>query len=130
MKKRLLASLLTLCMVLTLLPAMTPAAKAAGTGVWVNGVDLSAGIATNCGGGTATYNKDTKTLTLKNATIIATHPYGNFPCGILVESPTDPLTIQLEGSSSISSGKEYAYGIDLEGNLTISGDGSLTIAES
>ncbi|MEG0020023.1 MAG: Ig-like domain-containing protein, partial [Oscillospiraceae bacterium] len=131
MKKRLLATLLTLCMVLTLLPAMTPAAKAAPGGapteVWVNGENLTNGGST-CGG-KATYNAGEKTLTLNGATINTTHDISedpNFaePYGIYTDGD---LTIHLIGENFVTLNTESQLCAALFGNLTFSGTGSLTV---
>ena len=68
-------------------------------------------------GGTATYDTQTKVLTLNNAEITSAHDgYGIY---------TDyNLTIELEGSSTIS-GNSITNGIKVAGDLTINGSGSL-----
>ncbi|HHT23278.1 MAG TPA: hypothetical protein GXZ87_08225 [Bacteroidales bacterium] len=81
-----------------------------------NKADFTAGVTQ----GTVSYNSDTKTLTLTNATIDATT--GNNK-GIL--SAIDELTIELVGNNTVKSGNNT--GIYLENPATISGSGTLNV---
>ncbi|MEG2298257.1 MAG: hypothetical protein RSB75_01555, partial [Anaerovoracaceae bacterium] len=68
-KRRMIAILLVVAMVLAMLPS--PAFASVDDELWVNGEDifLAKDNTVQCGNGTATYNPSTFTLTLNNATI-------------------------------------------------------------
>ena len=140
MKKRLLSVLLSLCMVLSLLSAVSPMVSAAApTAVYVGGVnvvgggywksDLAGGI-TQSGASesdyTVKYDTASHTLTLNNAnaTKSLTHP-SSYDAVI---SANGDLNLELLGNNVLigrdrldSGFGVYHYG----GTLTISGDGSL-----
>lgn len=65
-KKRTLAVVLAVAMLMTLLPTMAFAAE---TTVTINGTELTSGEPFECGEGTAIFDSANKTLTLNNATI-------------------------------------------------------------
>ena len=79
-----------------------------------------------CGGGTAVYDPDTNTLTLRDANITTAHETGSYSYGIYAEGK---LTIELEGQSTVGS-NSIDYGVSMDGDLTITGTGSLTAAGS
>ena len=136
MKKRFFAIFLAVCLVATLLPAGVLAAD--GEYVYVGGVELtstdgatvyattdSEGNVT-VGGSEDNYNIkwDGTTLTLNGATI-----KGNFGKGIVYRD--GDLTISLEGTNKI--GEEIdiysaGSGIHVNGNLTVTGSGTLDVA--
>lgn len=72
------------------------------------------------------YDVDSNTLTLKDATINGTDTIGHVGAGIYAEGD---LTIVLEGSSTVTGVQDpngESQSIRVSGNLTIQGDGSLT----
>ena len=72
------------------------------------------------------YDKDSNTLTLKDATINGTKTIGHVGTGIYAEGD---LTIVLEGSSTVTGVQDPngdSQSIRVSGNLTIQGGGSLT----
>ena len=72
------------------------------------------------------YDVDSNTLTLDNATINGTDTIGHVGAGIFAEGD---LTIVLEGSSTVKGVQDPngdSQSIRVQGNLTIQGDGSLT----
>lgn len=72
------------------------------------------------------YDVDSNTLTLDNATINGTDTIGHVGAGIYAEGD---LTIVLEGSSTVKGVQDPngdSQSIRVQGNLTIQGDGSLT----
>ena len=100
-----------------------------GLGVYVNGEQFtSEKLSIACGEGTASYDPNTKTLTLDNATITNGGKSDESPkYGIRVVGDTD-LTIKLSGTNSIT--LDNGGGIFADGssdNYNIIGDGKLTI---
>ena len=100
-----------------------------GLGLYVNGeqfTDKKYSIA--CGEGTASYDPDTKTLTLNNATITKGGKSDENPkYGIRVVGDTD-LTIKLSGTNSITLANGGGIFADSSSdNYKIIGDGKLTI---
>ena len=79
------------------------------------------------------YNKPTNTLTLKNAKIFSEYELGYYEYGIYSR---DDINIKLEENSVIgdfgeATGYNISYGIYASGkDITISGDGNLTIYDS
>lgn len=127
MKKKLLAIFICLVMVAGLLPTVAFAAE--NYDLYVNGEQFTSekrSIA--CGEGTASYDPNTKTLTLNNATITNGGKSDESPkYGIRVVGDTD-LTIKLSGTKSIT--LDNGGGIFADGssdNYNIIGDGKLTI---
>lgn len=79
------------------------------------------------GNGTASYDAETQTLTLNNASISTTYNPGvESTCGIHCESD---LTIRLIGNNTIhvAAGNQYIFGIDVYDTLTLTGSGLLNI---
>lgn len=117
MKKRILAVILAAVLVLCLLPTAAFAANAGE--VWVNGVNIvtDPDHSIECGTGTAVYDPEEKTLTLTDAQITNANLNSK---GIDVAADID-LNIILVGSNTSSKN------ILANGNLTISGKGSLNV---
>lgn len=131
MKKRVIGLLLALVLLMSLLPAGAMASGGEGdlplTKLWVDGVNmLESGddpiTITLAGGGTASYDKDSNTLTLSDAIITEGHTVYGGAYGIYADGD---LNIVLEGTSTAGSDKLDA-GVNMDGNLTITGTGSLT----
>ena len=127
MKKKLLAIFICLVMVAGLLPAVAFAAE--NYNLYVNGEQFtSEKLSIACGEGTASYDPNTKTLTLNNAAITNGGKSDESPkYGIRVVGDTD-LTIKLSGTNSIT--LDNGGGIFADGssdNYNIIGDGKLTI---
>ena len=127
MKKKLLAFFICLVMVAGLLPTVAFAAE--NYDLYVNGEQFtSEKLSITCGEGTASYDPNTKTLTLNNATITNGGKSDESPkYGIRVVGDTD-LTIKLSGTNSIT--LDNGGGIFADGssdNYNIIGDGKLTI---
>ncbi len=127
MKKKLFAILLSIVMVAGLLPTVAFAAE--NYNLYVNGEQFtSEKLSIACGEGTASYDPNTKTLTLNNATITNGGKSDESPkYGIRVVGDTD-LTIKLSGTNSIT--LDNGGGIFADGssdNYNIIGDGKLTI---
>lgn len=127
MKKKLLAFFICLVMVAGLLPTVAFAAE--NYDLYVNGEQFtSEKLSIACGEGTASYDPNTKTLTLNNATITNGGKSDESPkYGIRVVGDTD-LTIKLSGTNSIT--LDNGGGIFADGssdNYNIIGDGKLTI---
>ena len=127
MKKKLFAILLSIVMVVGLLPIVAFAAE--NYDLYVNGEQFtSEKLSIACGEGTASYDPNTKTLTLNNAAITNGGKSDESPkYGIRVVGDTD-LTIKLSGTNSIT--LDNGGGIFADGssdNYNIIGDGKLTI---
>lgn len=127
MKKKLFAILLSIVMVAGLLPTVAFAAE--NYDLYVNGEQFtSEKLSIACGEGTASYDPNTKTLTLNNAAITNGGKSDESPkYGIRVVGDTD-LTIKLSGTNSIT--LDNGGGIFADGssdNYNIIGDGKLTI---
>ena len=127
MKKKLLAIFICLVMVAGLLPTVAFAAE--NYNLYVNGEQFtSEKLSIACGEGTASYDPNTKTLTLNNAAITNGGKSDESPkYGIRVVGDTD-LTIKLSGTNSIT--LDNGGGIFADGssdNYNIIGNGKLTI---
>ena len=127
MKKKMLAVFICLVMVAGLLPTVAFAAE--NYDLYVNGEQFtSEKLSIACGEGTASYDPNTKTLTLNNAAITNGGKSDESPkYGIRVVGDTD-LTIKLSGTNSIT--LDNGGGIFADGssdNYNIIGDGKLTI---
>lgn len=127
MKKKLFAILLSIVMVVGLLPIVAFAAE--NYDLYVNGEQFtSEKLSIACGEGTASYDPNTKTLTLNNAAITNGGKSDESPkYGIRVVGDTN-LTIKLSGTNSIT--LDNGGGIFADGssdNYNIIGDGKLTI---
>ena len=127
MKKKLFAILLGIVMIAGLLPTIAFAAE--NYNLYVNGEQFtSEKLSIACGEGTASYDPNTKTLTLNNAAITNGGKSDESPkYGIRVVGDTD-LTIKLSGTNSIT--LDNGGGIFADGssdNYNIIGNGKLTI---
>ena len=127
MKKKLFAILLSIVMVAGLLPTIAFAAE--NYNLYVNGEQFtSEKLSIACGEGTASYDPNTKALTLNNAAITNGGKSDESPkYGIRVVGDTD-LTIKLSGTNSIT--LDNGGGIFADGssdNYNIIGNGKLTI---
>ena len=127
MKKKLFAILLSIVMVAGLLPTVAFAEE--NYNLYVNGEQFtSEKLSIACGEGTASYDPNTKTLTLNNAAITNGGKSDENPkYGIRVVGDTD-LTIKLSGTNSIT--LDNGGGIFADGssdNYNIIGNGKLTI---
>ena len=127
MKKKLSVLAICLVMVIGLLPTVAFAAE--NYNLYVNGEQFtSEKLSIACGEGTASYDPNTKTLTLNNAAITNGGKSDESPkYGIRVVGDTD-LTIKLSGTNSIT--LDNGGGIFADGssdNYNIIGDGKLTI---
>lgn len=143
MKKKVMSLLLCLCMALTLLPVCA-SAETAEYGLWVGGVQADAATVNITGTGitgSVTWNNDSKTLTLDNATITGACDFGTGSgfsgtfdkAGIYYKLHTSGsvLTINLIGNNTIvgQSGSVSSYGIyAAEAGLKFTGDGSLAVS--
>ena len=128
MKRRMISILCVLCLVVAMLPPVTASAAAPST-LTVGGTTVVENSQTteNTSGQGWSYDVDSNTLTLKDATINGTNTIGHVGAGIYAEGD---LTIVLEGSSTVKgvqdpNGESQSIRVD-SGNLTIQGGGSLT----
>ena len=127
MKKKLWTIFICLVMAVGLLPTVAFATE--NYNLYVNGEQFTSDkLSIACGKGTASYDPNTKTLTLNNATITNGGKSDESPkYGIRVVGDTD-LTIKLSGTNSIT--LDNGGGIFADGssdNYNIIGDGKLTI---
>ncbi|MCD7785856.1 MAG: hypothetical protein LUH18_09860 [Oscillospiraceae bacterium] len=123
MLKRLLAVILSLCLLASTMVGMTLTVSADNPEVlYVNGVDIltAEDNTVACGSGTAVYNTSDGTLTLTDAEITTSYQsYGG------IYSKNGDLSIVLQGDNRISG---LSYGINtVSGNLTISGTGNVDL---
>lgn len=130
MKKRLLSTLLVLCMTVTMLPvsvlAATPTLRVLGFDVTsANKDDVLGGADGEAA--TVRYDPDSKTLTLDGVNIIS--PDGTQY--VIQASYLEPLTIELVGKNSVTMGtvtEHNSYAVFGENSdIVISGDGELTV---
>lgn len=113
-------------MLLSLAVAPAPARADAATSIMVNGIEIldAPNHEVECGTGTASYDPDTNTLTLDNATLSAANG-----ANASILSKNGDLTIELVGENSISGGELGIYN-STSGSFTIQGTGSLTISST
>ncbi|MCD7823017.1 MAG: hypothetical protein LUG86_03210 [Oscillospiraceae bacterium] len=136
--KKLLAILLSALLVVALIPtAVFATGQASGTGTTISGqLNLSSLTDSDSDDGWS-WNADSKTLTLTNLTITSD---GKYRSAIVLpaDADGDTITIVLEGDNYISSfdqtsGRAFVVGYDANasssGDLTLTGDGSLTISD-
>ena len=124
---RLLGILLALVMLVGLLPTTALAAEATATANFTSG-DGSAALellnAAKTGTENSTWDADTKTLTLNGVNFTTT-------AAIAVKLPAGSTIVLAEGTTNTITGgnsaSEDCYGIYAEGNLTISGSGTLNV---
>ncbi|MCD8107426.1 MAG: hypothetical protein LUE20_05625 [Oscillospiraceae bacterium] len=136
--KKLLALFLSVVLVMTLIPSTVFATgQASGTGTAISGqLNLSSLTESDSDDGWS-WDADSKTFTLTNLTITND---GNYRSAIVLPADADGgmITIVLEGDNYISdfdqtSGRAFVVGSDTNasssGDLTLTGDGSLTISD-
>ena len=108
-------------MVIALIPATVFADT--GYGLYVNGEPFtSEKLSIKCGDGTATYDPDTKTLTLNDAAITKGGTNNNY--GIIMTGNTN-LNIALSGTNSID--LQEGGGIIASSDVKITGSGKLSV---
>jgi len=128
LKKRILGILFSFALMMVMLPVLGVSQTAYAENelyVGTEPVDLSK----DCSGTGWSYAVTGNTLTLTNATIGNGHSISGDPAGIFYNG-SEELNIVLEGENSIniSSLSENTYGVySSNGNIKISGDGSLSI---
>ena len=120
-KKKWLAMLLTIAMVVMLVPTTVLAASP--TILNVNGTSILTATDNKvaCGSGTAEYDPESNTLTLTDVTI-----EGEFSGQAAIFTDGD-LTIRLIGTNTITSGWYGIYSNNNNSTITIGGSGTLTI---
>lgn len=120
---RMLSVLLAVCMVVLILPVgMT--AHAASYNVWVGGTRVTSSNASSLLSGKASYNANSNTLTLNGASITKGYKvYDTSAVAAIYASGN--LNISLKGSNKV---EVTGYAVAVDGNLSISGSGSLTAA--
>ena len=120
-KKKWLAMLLTIAMVVMLVPTTVLAASP--TTLNVNGTSILTATDNKvaCGSGTAEYDPKSNTLTLTDVTI-----KGDFSGHAAIFTDGD-LTIRLIGTNTITSGWYGIYSNNTNSTITIGGSGTLTI---
>ncbi|MBE5851261.1 MAG: hypothetical protein E7298_14225, partial [Lachnospiraceae bacterium] len=130
-----LSWLISLALMLSLLPGMSLTAQAADSyNIWVGGTQVTSANAGNIDGSNkASYNAETKTLTLNGYDSNTPHEwtfdsYPNDKYSAIIYSEHD-LVITIVGNNSITNkAKTYeSRGIYTKGNLTITGEGSITV---
>ena len=126
MKKKLFAILLSIVMVAGLLPATALAADLTVYDIWVDGVQVTSENKDNLCGGTVSYDPNTHTLSLNNATL-DNDTMSDYGIKTIIPST---LKIRLTGTNSIT--RTYPNGgIGIAPNsgnsVEITGDGTLTI---
>jgi len=151
MKKQILSFILTICLVLTMMPAMSITASAeAATQVHVGGTDVVSGTdvtywlnddsggITNDGANESNYNVKydpniggTSILTLKDVNIASGSAINTpFPAHFIAAVWADgDIDVVVEGTNTITGPENNSgdcYGIYVFGNLNMSGSGSLT----
>lgn len=128
MKKRLFGLALVLALCLTLL-CVSALASSDSPSLYVGGVEVTASTDDILGDGKASYDADANTLTLNGATLSGYYEDYAYPVFIYAEND---LNIVLEGSNKVEyeDETEHPRVIDVGGDLTISGNGSLTCGDS
>lgn len=123
MKRKVLATLLSASMCVSLMPMMA-FADATEYKVWVNGEQFTSDKLTiECGSGTATYNPTENELTLSDATITAGCYDGAIRVYDGIWSKGD-LTIDMSGKLTIDAGDDYIFA---NYNLMVTGSGDIDI---
>ena len=126
MKKKLLAILLSIVMVVGLLPVAALAADPTTYDIWVDGVQITSENKDNLFSGTVSYDPATHTLSLNNATLDS-DTMSDYGIKTIIPST---LKIRLTGTNSIT--RTYpGGGIGIASNsgnsVEITGDGTLVI---
>ena len=132
MKKRILSMLLAIAMVCSLLPTVAFAAETT-YDLWVGGVQVTSANKDNIvvpdATGTATYDHDSKTLTLDNFSYEGQGYVYDYPWCAAIFSKND-LTVKVVGSNTVTAsvtGDYTAEALNVGGALTITGDSGSTL---
>lgn len=132
MKKRILSMLLAIVMVMALLPTVAFAAETT-YDLWVGGVQVTSANKDNIvvpgATGTATYDHDSKTLTLNNFSYTGQGYVYDYPWCAAIYTQND-LTVNLVGSNTVTAsvtGDYTAEALNVGGALTITGDSGSTL---
>ena len=126
MKKKLLAILLSIVMLVGLMPFTALAADSTAYDIWVDGVQVTSENKDNLCGGTATYDSTTHTLSLNNATLDS-DTLSDYGIKTIIPST---LKIRLTGTNSIirtSPGGGIGIAPNSSNSVEITGDGTLVI---
>ena len=126
MKKKLLAILLSMVMLVGLMPFTALAADSTAYDIWVDGVQVTSENKDNLCGGTVSYDPTTHTLSLNNATLDS-DTLSDY--GIKTTIPST-LKIRLTGTNSItrtSPGGGMGIAPNSSNSVEITGDGTLVI---
>ena len=126
MKKKLLAILLSIVMLVGLTPFTVLAADPTTYDIWVDGVQVTSENKDNLCGGTVSYDPTTHTLSLNNATL-DNDTMADYGIKTIIPST---LKIRLTGTNSIT--RTYPHGgmgiaPNSANSVEITGDGTLTI---
>ena len=126
MKKKLLAILLSVVMLVGLLPFRALAADPTTYDIWVDGVQVTSENKDNLCSGTVSYDPTTHTLSLNNATL-DNDTMSDYGIKTIIPST---LKIRLTGTNSIT--RTYPYGgmgiaPNSDNSVEITGDGTLMI---
>ena len=126
MKKKLLAILLSIVMLVGLTPFTVLAADPTAYDIWVDGVQVTSENKDNLCGGTVSYDPTTHTLFLNNATL-DNDTMADYGIKTIIPST---LKIRLTGTNSIT--RTYPHGgmgiaPNSANSVEITGDGTLTI---
>lgn len=126
MKKKLLAILLSMVMVVGLMPFTALAADSTAYDIWVDGVQVTSENKDNLCGGTVSYDPTTHTLSLNNATLDS-DTLSDYGIKTIIPST---LKIRLTGTNSIirtSPGGGMGIAPNSSNSVEITGDGTLVI---
>ena len=126
MKKKLLAILLSMVMLVGLMPFTALAADSTAYDIWVDGVQVTSENKDNLCGGTVSYDPTTHTLSLNNATLDS-DTLSDY--GIKTTIPST-LKIRLTGTNSMIrtySGGGMGIASNSSNSVEITGDGTLVI---
>ena len=126
MKKKLLALLLSMVMLVGLMPFTALAADSTAYDIWVDGVQVTSENKDNLCGGTVSYDPTTHTLSLNNATLDS-DTLSDY--GIKTTIPST-LKMRLTGTNSIirtSPGGGIGIAPNSSNSVEITGDGTLVI---
>ena len=126
MKKKLLAILLSMVMLVGLMPFTALAADSTAYDIWVDGVQVTSENKDDLCGGTVSYDPTTHTLSLNNATLDS-DTLSDY--GIKTTIPST-LKIRLTGTNSItrtSPGGGMGIAPNSSNSVEITGDGTLVI---
>ena len=126
MKKKLLAILLSMVMLVGLMPFTALAADSTAYDIWVDGVQVTSENKDDLCGGTVSYDPTTHTLSLNNATLDS-DTLSDYGIKTIIPST---LKIRLTGTNSIirtSPGGGMGIAPNSSNSVEITGDGTLVI---